>query len=165
MGHQPKLGSYCKNRIFWPKTEIFCPKKTFSSGHDREKLFKEKSTLYQNFCFLPKELGFLAKKGQIWPKIGIIGHFGTNIGIFGSFCPLPDQNTMRTKCLVGFSIVWVPKLLLSPITIWIFCPKTTTFGIFGHFGPGLAGYLGALLVGWLVVVACGLILARHLSAL
>ena len=26
-------------------------------------------------------------------------------------------------------------------------------GIFGHFGPGLAGSIGALLVGWLVVVA------------
>ena len=27
MGHQPKLGSYGKNRIFWPKTEILGPKK------------------------------------------------------------------------------------------------------------------------------------------
>ena len=26
-------------------------------------------------------------------------------------------------------------------------------GIFGHFGPGLAASFGALLVGWLVVVA------------
>ena len=27
MGHQQKLGSYGKNWIFWPKTEIFGPKK------------------------------------------------------------------------------------------------------------------------------------------
>ena len=27
-----------------------------------------------------------------------------------------------------FSDVWVPKLLLSPIKIWIICPKTTKFG-------------------------------------
>ena len=27
MGHRPKLGSYGKNRIFWPKTEILGPKK------------------------------------------------------------------------------------------------------------------------------------------
>ena len=27
MGHQRKLGSYGKNRIFWPKTEILGPKK------------------------------------------------------------------------------------------------------------------------------------------
>ena len=35
-------------------------------------------------------------------------------------------------------------------------------GIFGHFGPGLAGAFGALLVDWLAVVARGLYLARHL---
>ena len=27
MGHRPKLGSYGKNRIFWPKTEILGLKK------------------------------------------------------------------------------------------------------------------------------------------
>ena len=36
-------------------------------------------------------------------------------------------------------------------------------GIFGLFGPGHA--FGALLVGRLVVVACGLYLARHLFTL
>ena len=34
-------------------------------------------------------------------------------------------------------------------------------GIFGHFGPGLAGSFGALVVGWLVAVTRGLYLARH----
>ena len=29
MGHQRKLGSYGKNRIFWPKTEILGPKKGY----------------------------------------------------------------------------------------------------------------------------------------
>ena len=38
-------------------------------------------------------------------------------------------------------------------------------GIFVHFGPGLAGSFGALLVGCLVVVAGGLYLARHLFTL
>ena len=38
-------------------------------------------------------------------------------------------------------------------------------GIFGQFGPGHAGLFGALLVGWLVVVARGLYLARHLFTL
>ena len=38
-------------------------------------------------------------------------------------------------------------------------------GIFGHFGPGLACTFGALLVGWLVVVAHGLYIARHLFTL
>ena len=38
-------------------------------------------------------------------------------------------------------------------------------GIFVHFGSGLAGSFGALFVGWLVVVARRLYLARHLFAL
>ena len=46
----------------------------------------------------------------------------------------------------------------------IFCPETT------KFGPNLAfltiaGSFGALLMGWLVVVARGLYLARHLFTL
>ena len=36
---------------------------------------------------------------------------------------------------------------------------------FGHFEPGLADSFGVLLVGWLVVVARGLYLARHLFTL
>ena len=48
--------------------------------------------------------------------------------------------------------MWVTKLLISPVKKRIFCPKTT------EFGPNLAflfiaGSFGALLVGWLVVVA------------
>ena len=43
--------------------------------------------------------------------------------------------------------------------IW---PKT---GIFSWYGPGHAGFFGALLVGQLVVVARGLYLARHLFTL
>ena len=38
-------------------------------------------------------------------------------------------------------------------------------GIFGQFGPGHADLFGALLVGHLMVVACGLYLARHLFTL
>ena len=65
--------------------------------------------------------------------------------------------------------MWVPKLLLNPIKIRIFCPKNDQIwpkiGIFGHFGPGHAGLFGALLVSPLVVVARGLYLASHLFTL
>ena len=64
--------------------------------------------------------------------------------------------------------MWVPKLLLSPVRIRIL-PKNDQIwpeiGIFGHFSPGLAGSFGALSVGWLVVVAHRLYLARHLFTL
>ena len=42
---------------------------------------------------------------------------------------------------------------------------TTKFGIFGHVGQAFAGSFGALLVGWMVVVARGLYLAWHLFTL
>ena len=47
---------------------------------------------------------------------------------------------------------WVTKLLISQVKIKILCPKPPNLvriGIFVHFGPGLAGSFGALLVvGW-----------------
>ena len=39
-----------------------------------------------------------------------------------------DQSTMRTRCLGGFSVMWVTKLLISQVKKKIFCPKTTKFG-------------------------------------
>ena len=57
--------------------------------------------------------------------------------------------------------MWVTKLLISPGKIGIL-PE---IGIFVLFGPGPAGSFGALLLGWLVVVARGLYLARHLFTL
>jgi len=48
--------------------------------------------------------------------------------------------------------MWVPKLLISPVIIRIFCPKPTKFRPNLAF-LSIAGSFGALLVGWLVVVA------------
>ena len=48
--------------------------------------------------------------------------------------------------------MWVTKLLISPVKIRIFCPKTTKFSSKLAF-LSIAGSFGALLVGWLVVVA------------
>ena len=67
-----------------------------------------------------------------------------------------------------FCVMWVPKLLLSLVKNRIFAQNNQIWpeiGIFGHFGPGLAASFGALLEGCLVVVACGLCLARHLFTL
>ena len=65
---------------------------------------------------------------------------------------------MRTRCLGGFSVRWVTKLLISPVKIRIFCPKTSKFDPKIAFLPGLTGLFGALLVD-------GLYLARHLFTL
>ena len=41
---------------------------------------------------------------------------------------MPDQRPMWTRCLGGFSVMWVTKLLISPVKKRIFCPKSTKFG-------------------------------------
>ena len=60
--------------------------------------------------------------------------------------------------------MWVTKLLISPVKKKDFCPKMTKFCPKLEF-LFIAGSFGALLVGWLVVVARGLYLARHLFTL
>ena len=35
---------------------------------------------------------------------------------------------MWTRCLGGFSVMWVTKLMISQVKKRIFCPKTTKFG-------------------------------------
>ena len=35
---------------------------------------------------------------------------------------------MQTRCLGGFSVMRVTKLLISPVKIRFFCPRTTKFG-------------------------------------
>ena len=65
--------------------------------------------------------------------VRIFGHFGLNIGIFGPFRPMPDQKTMRTRCPGVFSVMWLPKLLLSPIRIRIFAQKQPNLARKWHF--------------------------------
>ena len=62
--------------------------------------------------------------------------------------------------------MWVTKLLISPVKIRIFCPKKSKFGPKMAFLFILGQALPAHLVPcWLVVVARGLYLARHLFTL
>ena len=41
---------------------------------------------------------------------------------------MPEQKPMWTRPPAGFSVMWVTKLLISPVKKRIFCPKTTKFG-------------------------------------
>ena len=73
---------------------------------------------------------------------------------FCPFCPMPDQKTMRTTCLGIFSVMWVLKLLLSPVKLGFFAQSHQIWpenSIFGNFEPGLASSIGALLVVCLAV--------------
>ena len=79
----------------------------------------------KSFTPCPKKIGLLAPKR---PNLAQNWHFGPNMGIFGPFDLMPDQKIMRISCLGVFSIMWVPKLLLTRIRIRIFGPKTAKIG-------------------------------------
>ena len=42
---------------------------------------------------------------------------------------------MQTRCLGSFSVMCVPKLLLTPVEIWNFGPKLTFVAKYRHFRP------------------------------
>ena len=60
---------------------------------------------------------FGPKMAKFGPKLAFSAkywHFWPNIGNFGPFGPMPGQKPMQTRCLGGFSVMLVPKLLLTP---------------------------------------------------
>jgi len=120
MGHQPKLGSYGKNRIFGPKTKILVPKKgtTFGdspcSGHDRKKLFKEKK------CLCPNNQG-----GKC--------HFRWSFGVRPIFRP---KTTFRPNVKTPVSPWFWPGP--GPLSFYvIFLMARTIFPSFVEIGPKL----------------------------
>ena len=46
---------------------------------------------------------------------------------------MPDQKTMRTRCLGGFSVMWVTKLLISPVKKGFFAQKWPNLTQNWHF--------------------------------
>ena len=111
---------------------------------------------------VPKILLTPLKIRIFWSKICIFGHFGPNIAIFCPFRPMPDQKPMRTRCLSGFSVMWVTKLLISPGKIEYFAQKSPILAQKWHFCSFWARPCQLI---WLVVVAHRLYLARHLFTL
>ena len=72
---------------------------------------------------------------------------------------MPDQKTMRTRCLGGFSVMWVTKLLISPVKKGFFAQKPPNLARIWHFWPLLAHSVPCWWVGWWLWR--GLYLARH----
>merc|ERR1712173_327105 len=180
---------------FWGQKSTFSPLAANWSLNDQcfqhEKVVSLESRYEGTKIFTPcpQKIGFGAQKR---PNLAQNWHFGPNIGIFGPLDIMPDQKTMRTSCQSGFLLCWYQNFYLLPqklgilaqkrpnlvqnMHFWSFWAKYCHFlhilsndwpkiGIFGQFGPGHAGFFGALLVGRLVVVARGLYLARHLFTL
>merc|ERR1712012_1110080 len=148
---------------FWPQIcKFWGQKSTFSPlaanlsptdqcfQHEKGVSLESRYEGTKSFTPCPQKIGFGAQKR---PNLAQNWHFGPNIGIFGPFYLMPDQKTMWTRCLGGFSVMWVTKLMISPVKKKDFLPKNDQIwpkiGIFGRFGPGHAGLFSALLwVGW-----------------
>ena len=118
------------------------------------------------FLLTPVKIGIFgpktAKFGQKYAFLVILGQI---LAFFAHFVPCLTKKQCEESAWGGFYVMWVAKLLIFPVKIRIFCPRTTKFGPKLAFLPGLAGSSGALLVGRLVVVARGLYIARHLFTL
>ena len=78
----------------------------------------------KSFTPSPPKNGFWPKNGQIWPKLAFLAKYQH----FWPIWPHGRPKRMQTRCLGGFSVAWVPKLLLPPIRIRNFGPKTAKFG-------------------------------------
>merc|ERR1712004_447033 len=89
------------------------------------------------YDFSSKKRIFCQKNDQIWPKIGSFGQFGPgHAGLFSAL--LVGRLVVVARGLylarhlftlfTWFSVMLVPKLLLTPIKIRIFGPKTAKFG-------------------------------------
>ena len=59
------------------------------------------------------------------------------------------MHDQKTKCLGVFFVMWVPKLLLPPVKIRMFGPKTVNYGLSDPFGAILTpgSYANLHLVG------------------
>ena len=106
---------------------------------------------YQNFYSLPPKNWILGPKtAKFGPKLAFWAKYWHFWPIWSNAWPKNNAD----KLSWWISVVLVPKLLLTPLKIKIFGPKSAFLVI-----------LGQILVGWLAVLARGLYLARHLFTL
>merc|ERR1712209_9729 len=116
------------------------------------------------FTPCPQKIGYLAQKR---PKLVQNLHFWS---FWAKYCHfLHILSNARPKNNANKVPRWVFRYVSNKTFDFsskkrIFCPETTKFGPNLAFMT-IAGSFGALLMGWLVVVARGLYLSRHLFTL
>ena len=133
-----------KNADFGPNLAVFGPKIQILGS--KKHIFAPSGQLEPQWSMF---------KNQKWPKLVQNLHFWSfwaKYCHFFTFCPIPDQNTIWTRCLGGFSIMWVTKLLISLVKIRIFAqerPNLAQSWHFCSFWASLASSFGVLWwVGW-----------------
>ena len=160
----PKLAFWAKYRHFWPIWSNAWPK------NNADKLSRWFSVmLVPKLLLTPIKIRiFGPKTAKFGPKSAFLVILGQILPFFAHFVQWPTKNNVNKVPRWVFRYVGnktydfsskKKDFLPQNDKIW---PK---LGIFGWYGPGHAGFFGALLVGQLVVVARGLYLARHLFTL
>ena len=89
---------------------------------------------YQKFYTIPPKNGFWPKNGQIWLKLAFLAKYQHFWPIWSNAWPKNNADKLSR----WFSVMLVPKLLLTPIKIRICGPILAllpNIGIFGPFGP------------------------------
>ena len=160
----PKLAFWAKYRHFWP---------TWSNAWQKNNA--DKLPKWFSVMLIPKLLLnpikirlFGPKMAKFGPKSAFLVILGQILPFFAHFVQWPTKNNVYKVPRWVFRYVGNKAYDFSSKKK-DFLPKNDQIwpkiGIFGQFGPGHAGFFGALLVGRLVVVARGLYLARHLFTL
>ena len=118
--HPPKKWIFGKKRPILAQNWHFRPNilKYFGGNHGVE--FEN----LDGFLISPQKMDFWPKNGQIWPKTDI---FGQILAFLGHLVPCPTINNAN-KMPWWFPVTMIPKLLLPPVRIRIFCLKTAKLG-------------------------------------
>ena len=95
-----KTAKFCPKYAFWPNIGIcgqFGPMANQKNDANKVPRWFFCYVDTKTFASSQKNKDFWPKNSHIWPEIGIIGHFGPNICIFGPFRPMPDQKNNANK--------------------------------------------------------------------
>ena len=96
-------------QIFWSKLHIFIPSSQLEPHRSMGQCFRHG----KGVSLVPSYEGTKSFTPSP-PKNGFLTFLAKYRYFFGSFDQMPDQKTVRTSCLGGFSVMMVPNFCLLP---------------------------------------------------
>ena len=124
-----------KKHIFAPSGQLVLHRSMFST-HKRCLMVPWYEGT-KGFTPSPQKMDFGPKNSQIWPNTDIFGQLWAFLAHL-IYCL--SKKTMRTSCLGVFSIMWVPKLILTPVKLGFLAHKRPNLVQNMHFSSFWAKY-------------------------
>ena len=136
--HLPQNGLWPKNGQTWPKTGFLAKYGHFWPIWSNAWPLNNSDKLPRWFFRYvgTKTFTYSHKNWDKWPNLAFLAKYWH----FWSIGSHSRPKTMGTRCLGGFSVTWVPKLLLPPVRIRIFSPKRPNLVQHMHFWSFWARY-------------------------